>query len=116
MATVPVKHFPLREGQATAIADQGGISTLIKDTVEEVLIQLEQAPVRRRILRDEQACKYVGRDIDFLRRDRAEARRQGRPPLFAFRKMGSSILYDIRDLDAGLDALPRIAGQADLAA
>lgn len=97
-----------------ALSDDEKIERVVHRTLEHLATR--PIPVRARLLRADAAGRYLGVDDDYLRVDRAEARRSGARPKFAFRKLGTRIVYDLKDLDAGIDRLTRVAGQADLAA
>ena len=53
-----------------------------------------------------------GTDPLHLENDRRDAKREGKPPRFPFRKYGSRVMYDVQDLDRVLLALPAVDAPA----
>jgi hypothetical protein len=97
-----------RNEQARQAEQPSGLDHVVKLTVEETLRQLADrpAPVPARFLRTEAASRYIGRYDEFLTDDRREAARHERKPMFPFKRVGSTVLYDVRVLDRVMDSLP----------
>ena len=101
-----------RHEQARQAEQPTGLEHVFKAVVEETLRQLADrpAPVPARFLRTEAASRYIGRHDEFLTDDRREASRLGRKPMFPFKRIGSTVLYDVRALDRVMDSLPEFGG------
>lgn len=54
------------------------------------------------LITEKEAAQYIGMSAAFLRKSRMEGRRKNRTPGPPFIKIGKSIRYSLRDLDAWL--------------
>ena len=54
------------------------------------------------LVSEKEAARYIGMSVHFLRKSRMEGRRKNRTPGPPFIKIGKSIRYSLRDLDAWL--------------
>jgi len=77
-----------------------------KDVIEKIDVLL---------LTEKEAARYIGMSVTFLQHGRSNGTLGNRTPTPKFKKIGSSVRYDKRDLDDWVDSFKSVSNLAELA-
>ena len=84
---------------------------LILATLEELSQQIREATgIQPRLLKEEEAARYIGKSVAFLRLSRSNGVKAQGPD---YVQIGGQIRYVKEDLDKWIDALPRKKAAVD---
>ena len=67
------------------------------------------------LLTEKEAARRIGMSVTFLQHGRSNGTLGNRTPTPKFKKIGSAVRYDTRDLDDWVDSFKSVANLAELA-